>query len=272
MIGIAGLANTTIEFRAELARMAARLNLDPSYLAAVMEHESGFNPAAVNKFAGATGIIQFMPNTAHALGTSVLDLVQMSAAQQLKYVELFFRPYAAKMRQDVPGDYLMATFMPAFIGQSPETVLFTEGTIGYTQNSGFDHEHKGTITIADVTGDIDKIVAQGRVNPPAYADTTVPPPVPFVAGAAPAPSSPSAPLPQPQPSSGGPFDLPVLRVGSKGNAVELWQRFLKVAGFSLTVTGSFDASTKDATMLFQTRQKIGIDGVVGAQSWGRVLT
>jgi soluble lytic murein transglycosylase-like protein len=45
-------------------RAAAQAYIDPTLLAAVMIEESGGNPNAVNKKTGATGLMQFMPDTA----------------------------------------------------------------------------------------------------------------------------------------------------------------------------------------------------------------
>lgn len=271
MLGIPGLEKMSPMFRAELWRLAQRLGLDPALIAAVMKHESGFDPAATNKLAGATGLIQFMPATARAMGTSTDDLRRMSAEDQLKWVERFFKPYAKTMRPDVPGDYLMATFMPAFIGKPPETVLFAKGTIGYTQNAGFDHAGKGAITIADVTGDIDKIVAQARALPSVEVDTTLP-----LGGAGSLPPVPSHSVPLP--SFSGPSVLPVLKLGSSGLAVAVWQRYLVSRGYLVLVSGVYSAGTSAATAMYQEAynaknpdRTITVDGDVGPQTWGTML-
>lgn len=267
LLGITGLEKTSPEFRAELWRLASRLGLDPSYIAAVMAHESGLNPAATNPTGGATGLIQFMPATAIALGTTTQALRDMSAEKQLAYVERFFRPYAPRMRKDVPGDYLMATFMGGFIGQDPSTVLFARGEKGYAQNAGFDRANKGTITIADVTSDIDKIVAAARLRPSVEVDTTLP------LGLSASPSaSPSSALPQP--FFGGPCALPALGVGDRGSAVALWQRYLNrtaIVGATVNVTGLFDSMTREATLAYQHAHSLKPDAYVGPLTWATVL-
>lgn len=270
LLGIPGLAATSPAFRAELWRLAERLGLDPSYIAAVMSHESGLNPSATNPNGGATGLIQFMPATAKAMGTSTQELRDMSAEEQLAWVERFFRPYRKTMRSFVPGDYLMATFMPAFIGKPADTVLFAKGTIGYTQNAGFDHAKKGTILISDVTADIDKIVAEARRAPSVEVDTSIP-----LEGAAHSPPPlPSVPQSQPSPSFSGPCELPVLRAGSRGQAVALWQRFLNksaIVGTTVTVNGVFDDLTTEATRAYQAAKKLKPDCIVGSMTWSTVL-
>ena len=106
-----------------LSGVGERLGLDPNYLAAVMSLESGFKPDAVNPKGGATGLIQFMPATATLLGTTASALRQMTAIQQLPFVEAFYRKAGQSIRKNTPGDYYMATFMPAFVGAPPDTVL-----------------------------------------------------------------------------------------------------------------------------------------------------
>src|SRR3546814_8645614 len=92
--GVEGNPNVTPEFINEVEAMAARLGTKPEYLMAVMSFETGgsFSPAQANNAgSGATGLIQFMPNTAAGLGTSTAALAQMSSVEQLQYVEQYFR-------------------------------------------------------------------------------------------------------------------------------------------------------------------------------------
>lgn len=169
MLDIAGLRqNTSSGFRSALAEMSIGLGLDPSYIAACMKIETGgtFSPSIRNPFTRAVGLIQFMPSTAAALGTSTDALSSMSATGQLAYVEKFFRPYARRIRSWVPGDYYLAVFMPAYIGKDPGTVLFSAGEAGYAQNVGLDRDADGTITVGDVTRTVDGVVADAMTRPP----------------------------------------------------------------------------------------------------------
>jgi hypothetical protein len=280
-----------LPFRAELVRLAARLNLDPDGLSAVMSLESGYDPAAVNldclnrlkrpSSQCATGLIQFMPDTARRLGTTVDALRRMGDAEQLEYVEKFFRPFAGRLQ--TPGDFYIATFMPAHVGKDPGFVLFEEGESGYAQNSGLDRDRDGRITIGDVTAAIEARYAQGRARPPLEVDETIP-----LAGAGPteapaASDSSSLPLPALFWSESFARGLPVLRpvarrfVGSapsaeRGPAVLLWQ--LSIGAYP---SGVYDGPTVDATAKFQATHsfaglKLQVDRVVGPRTWGALLT
>ncbi len=84
-------------FGMEMLKMSERLNLDPNSILSVMSIETAGtfdpsiqNPQNHNPDLRATGLIQFMPTTAKALGTSIPALRAMSAVEQLQYVERFF--------------------------------------------------------------------------------------------------------------------------------------------------------------------------------------
>lgn len=162
-------------FSAALASVASRLDLNPSYIGAVMSLESGFKPEIVNASGGATGLIQFMPKTAEGLGTSTTALRAMTGVQQLKFVEAYFARVAKSIRAEVPGDYYMATFLPSFIGKPSTTVLAVKGEPIYDQNAGLDSNKDGTLTVSDVTARIDALVKAANARP-MFSASDVPPP------------------------------------------------------------------------------------------------
>lgn len=170
LLAIKGLLErTTPEFREALWDTASRLGLNPSYLAAVIGFETAYtySPAVQNPYTKATGLIQFMPATAKGLGTSIEDLKQLDPIAQLGFVERYFAPYAAKiLRYDRPVDYYLAVFYPAFLGRSYNDAVFTEPSVGYTQNAGLDSDHDGKITVGDLGATIDKVVNEARGRPP----------------------------------------------------------------------------------------------------------
>ena len=151
-------------FQKKLEEVAKRLKVSKSDLLGIMKHESGLNPHAVNPYTGATGLIQFMPTTAKRLGTSVQELRNMSAIEQLNYVEKFYRPVAGRAK-DI-GDLYMFTFLPAVVGKPNDYVIGAKGSgksiyglsqdALYRQNAGFDKDKKGYYTVGDVKARIAK--------------------------------------------------------------------------------------------------------------------
>lgn len=137
----------------KLKQVAANLGIDPNWLMAVIDLETGgtFNPSARNPHTGATGLIQFMPDTARELGTSVSALAQMNFMEQLDYVEQYYRPYAQQINS--LQDLYLATFFPAAIGQPDSYVLATKnisaGTIA-RQNPYFDFNRDSQITVGEI--------------------------------------------------------------------------------------------------------------------------
>ena len=66
--------------------------------------------------------------------------------------------------------------------------------------------------------------------------------------------------------------MPTLRLGSRGSAVIDLQRRLATAGFSAgTADGIFGSRTDGAVRSFQRARGLGVDGVVGPQTWGELL-
>lgn len=156
----AGAANIDVstiqdpDFNGKLEKVASELGVKKEHLIAIMKQESGVNPKAVNKMSGATGLIQFMPDTARRLGTTTDDLLKMDGVQQLDYVFKYFKMVGVKPGMDL-GDLYMAVFMPAHIGKPDDFILGQSGASGfsgavYRQNRGLDKDKDGLITIADV--------------------------------------------------------------------------------------------------------------------------
>ena len=93
---------------------------DPRWLATVINFESRFDPTARNS-SGATGLLQFMPETARGLSTTTTAISRMSAMEQMNYVERYYqqRWIANKAPFRSQLDTFMAVFWPAAIGKGP---------------------------------------------------------------------------------------------------------------------------------------------------------
>jgi nucleoid-associated protein YgaU/peptidoglycan hydrolase-like protein with peptidoglycan-binding domain len=138
--------NVSQDFLDKVAEISERLGIVPEYLMAVMGFETGgtYAPYIRNSASGATGLIQFMPDTAVGLGTTTQELAGMSAVEQLDYVERYLQPYSDRLNS--LEDTYMAVLWPKGIGQSPDQAIMTEGDRYYAGNSGLDLDKNGEIT------------------------------------------------------------------------------------------------------------------------------
>jgi hypothetical protein len=100
----------------------------------------------------AVGLIQFMPSTAKALGTSVDDLKKMSNVEQMDYVYKYFKPYANRITKFM--DLKLVNFYPYAVGRGNDYIFGSE--IGdeqvkkiARQNSGMDMNKDGKISMID---------------------------------------------------------------------------------------------------------------------------
>ncbi len=65
-----------------------------------------------------------------------------------------------------------------------------------------------------------------------------------------------------------PTDLPVLRLGMRGSAVERLQERLRVLGvYSAPIDGVFGPATQAAVQDIQQRNRLNADGIVGPATW-----
>ena len=153
--GLPFTEHVTSEFLQAVIDVAQRLQINPDDLMAVMAWESWIDPANENLMgSGATGLIQFMPNTAISLGTTVEILAQMSALEQLEYVYEHLRRNG-RGRMVTLSDVYMAVLWPAAVGQPGDHEIWErdcpETGNQYRWNSGLDVNQDGVITVAEAT-------------------------------------------------------------------------------------------------------------------------
>lgn len=130
------------KFKDKAAGVAKALGIDPDDLMAVMAFESYFGPSQKNMGGSpAIGLIQFTPDTAAELNTSLEKLEKMSGVEQLDYV--FGYLYFDKENLKDLGDIYMRVFCPEAVGMGEGYVLYSEGE-PYNQNKGLDKDgHDG---------------------------------------------------------------------------------------------------------------------------------
>jgi hypothetical protein len=164
-VRIAWAARVTPAFLSEVRAICTRLNWDTvqhaNWLMACMAFESAetFSPSIRNAAgSGAVGLIQFMPATAHYLGTTDAALASMTSVDQLAYVEKYFEPFARRIKS--LSDMYMAILLPRYIGLPDDAALFSQGA-AYRQNSGLDMNRDGKITKGEATALVQKKLERG---------------------------------------------------------------------------------------------------------------
>ena len=150
-------------FLQKVTDVCSDLGIDPNWLMLCMWIESRLNSRARNSSSGATGLIQFMPVTALSLGTTTEELAAMSNVDQMDYVYKYLESYQWKMTSFV--DVYFAIFFPRAIGKDPSYVLQTSSIAASTiarQNSGYDLNSDGQVTVAEVEAKILSFVPAGQ--------------------------------------------------------------------------------------------------------------
>jgi len=156
-------AENQTEFEQTMNSICTKLGINPNWLMMVMWSESRLNAQAVNKQQGdsndpqvraknrAVGLIQFMPNSALALGTTTQKLYAMSATDQLHYVYAYFKPWTGKIHSYF--DLYFVTFFPIALGKPDDFILETAKLSAATiakQNQFFDANKDGKLTVAEI--------------------------------------------------------------------------------------------------------------------------
>jgi hypothetical protein len=148
-------------FITSVKEFSKRLGIDANWLMVAMYIESAgtFNPAIQNKSTNATGLIQFMPSTAKALGTSVDQLKVMDNVQQLSYVYKYLLPYAGKLKSFI--DLYFSIFFPLAIQKPLEWILEAKNLSPMAiavVNKNYDLNKDGKITVGEVETAVLKFV------------------------------------------------------------------------------------------------------------------
>ena len=142
--------NLSDGFYNKVVEVAKRIGCDPNDLMAVMNAESGLNPSAKNKGSSASGLIQFIESTAKSLGTTTAAIRQMSAEEQLVYVEKYLKQTKAaagigENEKIGAGTLYSLIFLPA---RANRNVLTSRGETYYNQGQNYrlDTNGDGQIT------------------------------------------------------------------------------------------------------------------------------
>lgn len=111
---------------------------------------------------GATGLIQFMPKTAIALGATVEKLARMTAEDQLNYVYKYFAPQKGRLNN--LSDVYMTILWPLGVGKPETYVLWNRATkpTTYRQNAGLDLNRNGQVTKGEAAAKVYEKLARGK--------------------------------------------------------------------------------------------------------------
>ncbi|MBX7240167.1 MAG: transglycosylase SLT domain-containing protein [Bacteroidia bacterium] len=151
-------------FEMKVKEIAAKLNVPPEWLMAVMYSESRFDASAENfRGSGAVGLIQFMPATAKDMGTSTQKIGQLNHVEQLDWVYEYMQMVRNKYGEyESLTDFYLAILYPKARRQEMCYTLYANPSKPYKQNSGLDIDKDGQVTVHD----IDKRMK--RIYPTAY--------------------------------------------------------------------------------------------------------
>jgi len=133
-------------FMSKVDTLASKHGIDSVELLKAIQFETAgsWDPAQKSGTSSATGLIQFMPDTAKGLGTSTKALAKMSRADQMEYVDKYLSRFEGKIKDF--DDLYMAIHWPAAVGQSDDYVMYSKGSKQYRANKGLDIDNDGTVT------------------------------------------------------------------------------------------------------------------------------
>ena len=148
------LSNTFYE---KIINISEKIECNPNDLMGIINIETGgtFSPSIQNPKTKATGLIQFMPQYASSYGASVEELKNMTAEQQLDYVERYFvinkRSKNLNGKLDA-GTLYALVFYPALVSGGS----VKKGDAAYNQNKVLDINNDGEITLSDLSEKVKK--------------------------------------------------------------------------------------------------------------------
>ena len=120
--------------------------INPNWLMLHMFHESGLNPQAKNGN-WALWLIQILPKYVENYGTTVEQLENMSAVDQLDIIKNFYKANSNKIHSY--EDIALLWFAPAYLDQknNPNFILYS-GWAAVSKNT-YDANHDGKITMGE---------------------------------------------------------------------------------------------------------------------------
>ena len=140
--------NNREKFLSKVKYYSNLLLINPDWLMAVMFVETGgtFSPSEKNPSSSASGLIQFMADTAIRLGTTVAQLRAMSNYAQMDYVYKYLKSYTGRMTSY--PDVYMAVFAPVAIGKADSVLIYKGSTVSV--NNALDYNKDNAISVGEI--------------------------------------------------------------------------------------------------------------------------
>lgn len=135
-------------------QIAKQLGIPADWLLQVFKIESSNNPAAVNPYTNAAGLIQFMPSTLLPWRLTPQEVARMTYNNQLNLVVKYLSPYKTRIKSVT--DLYLSIFYPYAMAMPDSYILGSERGIQsaiFKQNPGFrnkTNEARGYYTKADI--------------------------------------------------------------------------------------------------------------------------
>lgn len=129
--------------------MSERIGADPNVVLAVFAFESGIDHTRKNPTSSATGFIQIMDYVAFEFGITTKELREMTALEQLKYVERYFVRWSKITGIDNlyqnPVNVYTAVAAPGFLKYENDKVIYRKDDSSAKANPGWDANGDGEI-------------------------------------------------------------------------------------------------------------------------------
>lgn len=134
------------DFDIELEGLALENDLDPDKIAPLIRHESGGKAGAVSS-AGASGVMQIMPDNLRKMGIEPEAFRKLSATEQLPYVIEFFQKNGITSESSA-DDYALAVAAsdPKWRSAPDSAVIYPKGSKAWEQNKPWRPADGGDIT------------------------------------------------------------------------------------------------------------------------------
>ena len=140
----------TKDDRKKLRSIAKELNINKTkWLYKVIYIESRLDPRVVNKYSGATGLIQWIPSSAIACGTTTKELLNMTVSEQLDYVKIYLKLVLNGRKVNSYLDLYLSVFSPNAVGKTDSYVIGYKNSKIVSQNKTFMNKDS-TITRRDI--------------------------------------------------------------------------------------------------------------------------